>query len=107
MEHQFQFLATQEGGVDEQNSHSGFVGAAGRAATAAEMVHMDQNVPIHQAVNWDGVTAQWGMGGLVALRDQFHYSEGTEQEDIQEPKNRERTDICSISKTFFFFWVWR
>lgn len=40
-EHQFQFLATQEDGVDEQNFHSGFVGAAGRAATAVEMVHMD------------------------------------------------------------------
>lgn len=105
MEHQFQFLATQEDGVGGQDFHNGFVRAAGLAATAAVMVHKDQSAPIHQAGGWDGVTAQWGMGGLAALHDHFHCSEGMDQEDIQDPESKERTDIPSISKNTQFLWV--
>lgn len=81
-EHQFQFLARQEDGVDEQDFHTGFVEAAGPAATAAVRVHMDQSVPIHQAV----ACAQWDMVDLKAFHDHLRCSEGTDQEDIQGPE---------------------
>lgn len=58
-------------------------------------------MPTHQVGDWDEVTAQWDMEGLVALRDQFHCSEGTRQEDIQKPKSRERTNILDKNLVYF------
>lgn len=45
VEHQFQSLAMLGDVVDGQDFHSGFVEAAGQAATAAVRVYMHQSVP--------------------------------------------------------------
>lgn len=84
-ERQFQSLAMLEDAVDGQDFRSGFVEAAGRAATAAGELHTHQSVPTLQPEDWGGGTGQWGMGGLEALHDPLQYSGGMFQEDIQVP----------------------
>lgn len=85
VEHQFQSLAMLGGVADGQDSHNGFVEAADPAATAAVKTHMAQSAPKPQAEGWDEGTGQWGRGGLGALHDHLHRSEGKTQEDIQDP----------------------
>ena len=89
-----------EDAADGQDFHSDFAEVAGLAAIAAVRVHMHQSVPTLRPEDWDGETGQWGMAGLEALHDHFHYSEGTVQEDIREPESRSGTGICSISKKY-------
>lgn len=85
VEHQFQSLAMLGGVVDGQDFHNGFVEVADPAATAAAKMHMDQSAPKPQAGDWDEGTGQWGKGGLGALHDHLHRSEGKTQQDIQDP----------------------
>lgn len=85
VEHQFQFLATLEDVVDGRDFHSGFVQAADQAATAAVRVHMDQSGPMHQPEGLDGETGQSGMEDLEALHALLRCSEGTVQQDSQDP----------------------
>lgn len=84
-EHQFQFLATLEDVVDGWDFRSGFVEAAGRAATAAVRVRMDQSEPMHLPEGWDGETGQSGMEDLEASHALLHCSEGTVQQDTRDP----------------------
>lgn len=84
-EHQFQFLATLEDVVDGWDFRSGFVEAAGRAATAAVRLRMDQSEPMHLPEGWDGETGQSGMEDLEASHALLHCSEGTVQQDTQDP----------------------
>lgn len=85
VERQFQSLAMLEGVQDGQDFRSGFVEAAGLAATAAVRGHMRQSAPTHRPGGSGGEAGQRGMGGLGALRDHFRCSEGTVQQDIQDP----------------------
>lgn len=71
---------------DGQESQSGFGEAAGLAAIAAVRVRTHQSVPMLQPEDWDEETGQWGMEDLEASHGHLHYSEGTVQEDIQEPE---------------------
>lgn len=85
VEHQFQSPAMLGGVVDGQDFHNGFVEAADPAATAAVKMHMDLSVSKPQAGGWDEGTGQLGRGGLGALHDHLHRSEGKTQQDIQDP----------------------
>lgn len=85
VERQFQSLAMLEDAVDGQDFRSGFAQAAGLAAIAAVGEHMHQSAPMHRPGGLGGEAGPWGMGGLTALHDHFHCSEGTLQEDIQDP----------------------
>ena len=85
--------------MDGQDFRSGFAEAAGLAAIAAVEGRTQQSVPTRQPGGLSGEAGQWGMGGLKALHDHLHCSEGTPQEDIQGPGSRGKTDICSISKS--------
>lgn len=82
--HQFQSLAMLEDAVDGHDFRSGFAQAAGLAAIAAVGEHMHQSAPMHRPGGLGGVAGPWGMGGLKALHDHLHCSEGTPQEDIQD-----------------------
>lgn len=88
VELQFQFLAMLEGALD---GRSGFVEAAGLAATARS--HTPRSVPTHQPGRSGGEAVQLGTGDSEALRDHFHCSEGTAQRDILDPESRGSTDI--------------
>lgn len=105
VEHQFQYPATLEDVLDGQDFHSGFVEAADWAATAAVRVRTHQSAPKPRPGSWGGETDQWGTGGLEALHDLLHCSEGTVQEDIQDPESRGRTDECSKKKKIKIFWM--
>lgn len=86
VEHQFQSQAMLEGALDGPDFHSGFVEAAGLAATAAAMGgHTHQSAPTHLPGGLGGEADQRGMGGLETLDDHFHCSEDMVQEDIQHP----------------------
>lgn len=86
VEPHFQSRAMLEDELDGQGFQSGSVGAAGLAAIAAVREgHMHQSASIHHPEDLDGEADQWDMGGLEALHDHLHYSEGTRQEDIQDP----------------------
>lgn len=102
MERQFQSLATLEGEQDGWDSRSGFVAAADLAAIAAVRLHTHQSAPTLQPGDLGGEPDLWGTVGLVASHDHFRYSEGTVQQDIQDPESRGRTDICSIVKYVYF-----
>lgn len=84
-EHHFQSLAMLEDVVGGQDSHNGFVEAAGLAAIVAVRVDTHQSVPMHQPGRWGGETGQWGMGDLEAWYDPLHCSEDMFQEDILDP----------------------
>lgn len=92
-----------EDALDGQDFHSGFGEAAGPAATAAARGHTRQSAPTPRPGGLGGEVGQWGMGGLEALHDHLHCSEGMLQEDIQDPESRGRTDVCSISKNMNSF----
>lgn len=85
VERQFQSRAMLGDAVDGQDFRSGFGEAAGLAAIAAVGVHTLQSAPTHQPGGFGAEAGRWGMGGLKALHDHLHCSEGTPQEDIQDP----------------------
>lgn len=86
VERHFQSRAMLEDGLGGQGFQSGSVGAAGLAAIAAvKEGHMHQSVSIHRPGDLDGEAGQWDRGGLEASHDHLHCSEGTLQEDIQDP----------------------
>lgn len=102
MERQSQSLATPEGEQDGRDSRSGFVAAADLAAIAAVRLHTHQSAPTLQPGDSGGEPDLWGTVGLEASHDHFRYSEGTVQQDIQDPESRGRTDIRSIVKDVYF-----
>lgn len=97
VEHQFQSPAMLEGVPGGQDFRSDFAEAAGLAATAAVKGHRPQSVPRSQPEGSGGEAGQWGMEGLGALRDRFHCSGGTVQQDIQDPESRGTIDITIFS----------
>lgn len=85
-EHHFQSRAMLEDGLDGHGFQSGSVEAAGLAAiAAAKEGHMHQSASIHHLGDLDEEAGQWDMGGLEALHDHLHCSEGMLQEDIHDP----------------------
>lgn len=102
MERQSRSLATPEGEQDGRDSRSGFVAAADLAAIAAVRLHTHQSAPTLQPGDSGGEPDLWGTVGLEASHDHFRYSEGTVQQDIQDPESRGRTDIRSIVKDVYF-----
>ena len=90
---QFRSPATLEGALDGRDSRSGFVEAAGPAATAAVRERTRQSAPTPQPGSSGGEAGQWGTGGLEALHAHFHCSEDIQQ-DIQDPENTGRKDTC-------------
>ncbi len=102
MGHQFRSPATLEDVQDGQDSHSGFVEAAGLAATAAVRGHTHQSAPRHQPGGLGGAAVRWGKGHLEASHDHSHCSEGTVQQDNQDPENRGRTHMLHFFKMFNF-----
>lgn len=102
VERQSRSLATPEGEQDGRDSRSGFVAAADLAAIAAVRLHTHQSAPTLQPGDSGGEPDLWGTVGLEASHDHFRYSEGTVQQDIQDPESRGRTDIRSIVKDVYF-----
>lgn len=102
VERQSRSLATPEGEQDGRDSRSGFVAAADLAAIAAVRLHTHQSAPTLQPGDSGGEPDLWGTVGLEASHDHFRYSEGTVQQDIQDPESRGRTDVRSIVKDVYF-----
>lgn len=92
VEHPFRSPAMLVGALDGQDFRSGFVEAAGLAAIAAVRGHTHQSAPTRRPASLGGEPGQRGKGGSEASCDRFHCSEGTAQEDIQDPENTGRTD---------------
>lgn len=75
------------------DGRSGFVAAAGLAATAAVRSRTPRSVPTRRPGRLGEEAVQSGTGDSEALRDHFHCSEGTVQRHIPDPESRGSTDI--------------